>query len=93
MKGRQTGMASISPHAQTPPPLTVGNPERSEWAGALLEALLDNDYDHAEEMLKAFTAAELRRLSMAAQDLAHLARAAALRPYLHLDEIAGLGRD
>jgi len=67
--------------------------ETATAATAALDALLSSEYEHAEELLKTLPPAQLRRLALAAQDLAHLARAAALRPYLGMDEIAGLGRE
>ena len=62
----------------------------AEAHGAALQAILDGHYDHVDELLQPFTPAHLRRLSQAAADLATMARVAALRPYLHLDEIAQL---
>jgi hypothetical protein len=86
--------ASVSPHAcDTPDAGAYTIPERSGVYGAALEAILDGHYDNVDELLSPFTPAQLRRLALAAQDLAHLARSAALRPYLHLDDIARLGQD
>jgi hypothetical protein len=87
-KGKRTVKAKtgpISPHA-------CNTPDAGAY-GAALEAILDGHYDNVDELLQPFTPAQLRRLALAAQDLAHLARSAALRPYLHLDEIARLERE
>lgn len=60
---------------------------------APLIALLDGQYDQAEELLKSLSPSELRRLACVAQDLGHMARAASLRQYLHVDELAALGKE
>lgn len=68
-----------APGAGNPP---AGDESPDNFAAQALEAVLAGEYDHAEEALKRIRPAQLRRLTVAAQELARLAHAVALRPYI-----------
>ncbi|MDD3829192.1 MAG: hypothetical protein PHY79_24745 [Anaerolineae bacterium] len=68
-----------APGAGNPP---AGDESPDDLALRALESLLAGEYDHADEALKGIPPARLRRLALAAQDLARMAQTAALRPYI-----------